>query len=181
MWNLGTALYYKSGGKPWKLSTARKGVCYVGLVFRRLSKSKRTACCAAQMFVDSGDGIVLWESQVPFYSPERKQFHLTRESARDLLHGVMDTYQRLKASGDPQIEEVFLHSRSEMDEDEFSGYQEALPENCKLVGIRVRRDWVGNRLFRVGRMPVMRGTFWRCQWWQRVSVRERVQTTNGYL
>lgn len=59
MWNLSTALYYKSGGKPWKLSTARKGVCYVGLAFRRLSstKSKRTACCAAQMFVDSGDGV----------------------------------------------------------------------------------------------------------------------------
>ncbi|EQD38104.1 hypothetical protein B1B_15979, partial [mine drainage metagenome] len=32
-WNLGTALYYKGGGRPWRLATARDGVCYVGVVF----------------------------------------------------------------------------------------------------------------------------------------------------
>jgi hypothetical protein len=26
----GTALYYKCGGKPWKLKSARDGVCYIG-------------------------------------------------------------------------------------------------------------------------------------------------------
>ena len=35
LWNLATAFYYKCGGKPWRLSTARDGVCYIGLAFRR--------------------------------------------------------------------------------------------------------------------------------------------------
>ena len=34
-WNLTTTLFYKSGGKPWRPATARDGVCYVGLAFRR--------------------------------------------------------------------------------------------------------------------------------------------------
>src|SRR6266536_2450037 len=58
MWNLGTTLYYKSGGKPWKLHSAREGVCYIGIAFRRAAEGPTTACCAAQMFLDSGDGIV---------------------------------------------------------------------------------------------------------------------------
>ncbi len=59
-WNLSTTLYYKAGGKPWRMATAREGVSYVGLAFRRTDMSARgtTAVCAAQMFIDSGDGIV---------------------------------------------------------------------------------------------------------------------------
>ena len=58
-WNISVALYYKAGGKPWILGTAREGVCYVGLVFKRTPKSQdaRTACCVAQMFLDDGDGV----------------------------------------------------------------------------------------------------------------------------
>ena len=63
MWNLSSALYYKGGGKPWKLATAREGVCYVGLAFRRADATytkggPNTAACAAQMFLDDGDGVV---------------------------------------------------------------------------------------------------------------------------
>jgi hypothetical protein len=58
LWNIGTALYYKCGRKPWKTPWAREGVCYVGLAYRQDERDNRTACCAAQMFLDSGDGIV---------------------------------------------------------------------------------------------------------------------------
>jgi hypothetical protein len=59
-WNLGVALYYKAGGKPWRLKSAREGVCYIGIAYRRRDPNSPspTACCAAQMFLDSGDGIV---------------------------------------------------------------------------------------------------------------------------
>ena len=84
-WNLATTLYYKAGGRPWRLSSAREGVCYVGIAFRRSERSTdgRTACCAAQMFLDTGDGVVFRGQFGPWYSPERKQFHLAREAARD--------------------------------------------------------------------------------------------------
>jgi hypothetical protein len=162
MWNLGSVLYYKCGGKPWKLNTAREGVCYIGLAFRRSEETGRTACCAAQMFLDSGDGIVFLGEFGPWYAPESKQYHLSRNAAKNLLTGVLKTYQDLE--GKP-LKEIFLHSRSEIDADEFSGYKEACPEGCKVVGVRVRTDKFGPRLFRLGEMPVIRGTFWK--WSQR--------------
>ena len=158
MWNLSTALYYKCGGKPWRLATARDGVCYIGLAFRRSEEDTTTACCAAQMFLDSGDGVVFLGEFGPWYSPKDHQFHLTRTAARNLLKGVLQTYQDLE--GKP-LREVFLHSRSTITAEEFAGYTEACPPGVKLVGIRVRKDRDGPRLFRDGSMPVLRGTLVR--------------------
>jgi hypothetical protein len=159
MWNIGTALYYKGGGKPWKLSTAREGVCYVGLAFRLTDETRErsAACCAAQMFLNSGDGVVFRGRLGPWYSPKDRQFHLDRNGAHDLLKGTLDTYEKLE--GKP-LREIFLHSRSEISDEEFAGYQAACPPSAKLIGIRVRREVAGPKLFRVGKMPVMRGTFW---------------------
>ena len=56
LWNFSTALYYKCGAKPWKTPWAREGVCYVGLAYK-ITEDGRQACCAAQMFLDSGDGV----------------------------------------------------------------------------------------------------------------------------
>ena len=158
LWNLGTALYYKCGGKPWRLSTAREGVCYIGLAFRRLPDDMNTACCAAQMFLNTGDGIVFLGEFGPWYSPETKQFHLTKDAAKQLLAGVLKTYDDLE--GKP-LTEVFLHSRSTIDREEFAGYREACPEGVRVVGVRVRTDRFGPRLFRAEKMPVLRGTFLR--------------------
>ncbi len=160
LWNLGAAIYYKTGGKPWKLADARPGVCYIGLAFRRAPEGKRTACCAAQMFLDSGDGIVFLGEYGPWYSPENKQFQLTSAAAEKLLRGALETYESVKSSDDPELQEIFLHSRSRISDEEFRGYSRACPPGCKLVGVRVRTDRFGPRLFRDGRMPVMRGTLW---------------------
>lgn len=156
MWNLGTALYYKAGGKPWKLHSAREGVCYVGIAFRRGAEGERTACCAAQMFLDSGDGIVFLGEYGPWYSEETNQFHLTRDASKRLLEGVLRTYAEL--DGRP-LREVFLHCRSSISRDEFAGFSEACPAGCKIVGVRVRADSAGTRLYRIGTRPVLRGTF----------------------
>lgn len=160
MWNIGTALYYKCGGKPWRLATARDGVCYIGIAFRHADPSEKgqTACCAAQMFLDTGDGIVFLGEYGPWYSSKKKQFHLTKDAAYKLLHGVLKTYEDLEGK---QLKEIFLHSRSTINREEFSGYQKACPKGAKLVGVRVRADRFGPRLFRVGNMPILRGTFWR--------------------
>lgn len=158
MWNLSTALYYKCGGKPWRLASARDGVCYIGLAFRRSEEGNTTACCAAQMFLDSGDGIVFLGEFGPWYSPETHQFHLTRRAACNLLAGVLKTYHDLEGKS---LKEVFLHSRSTISAEEFAGYQEACPAGIKLTGVRVRRDRDSPRLFRDGGMPVLRGTYVR--------------------
>lgn len=158
-WNLGAALYYKAGGKPWRLATARKGVCYVGLAFRRseVDDAPETACCAAQMFLDSGDGVVFRGEFGPWYSTDKKEYHLSKAAAEQLLRGVLDTYA--EGDGEP-LTEVFLHSRSTISRDEFEGYQRACPPGVKLIGVRVRRDRDGLRLYRQGDWPVLRGTVW---------------------
>lgn len=43
LWNLGTALFYKCGRKPWTLATARDGVCYVGIADPSLTLRNRHA------------------------------------------------------------------------------------------------------------------------------------------
>ena len=161
MWNLSSALYYKGGGKPWKLATAREGVCYVGLAFRQADTKggQKSAACAAQMFLDDGDGIVFLGNYGPWYSPKDKQYRLTTQAAHDLLKGALDTYAQLHGR---TLTEVFLHSRSDISTEEFDGYQSAASERLKLVGIRVRPCRDGPRLYRPGKKwPVIRGTFWQ--------------------
>jgi len=158
-WNLSLAVFYKAGGHPWRLSTAREGVCYVGLVFRRADPLLRigTACCAAQMFLDDGDGIVLRGDFGPWFSQETKQFHLTRPAARSLLSRVLETYS--KTHGKP-LKEVFLHYRISLEDEEYGGFLDAIPSGVKLVAIRIREER-GTRLYREGSWPVRRGTFWK--------------------
>lgn len=167
LWNFGTALFYKCGRKPWKTPWARDGVCYVGLAYKKVEQKKGTACCAAQMFLDSGDGIVFVGEFGPWYSEERNEFHLTPDAAEKLLRGTIETYR--KQDGRP-LREIFLHARSGIDAEEFKGFLKACPAGVKLIGVRVRQDRSGPRLFRYddhpnasrrGMHPVLRGTFWQ--------------------
>jgi hypothetical protein len=156
-WNLSTTLYYKSGGKPWRLSSARDGVCYVGIAFKTTEDKSLNACSAAQMFLDDGDGVVFMGDEGTWQTERRGDFHLSRIAARRLLGGVLSTYADQK--GKP-LREVFLHSRSSINEDEYLGYKEACPEGIKLTCIRVSPERMGLRAYRPGSRPVIRGTFW---------------------
>jgi hypothetical protein len=167
LWNFGTALYYKLGLKPWKTPWAREGVCYVGLAYRQAEHVKGTACCAAQMFLDSGDGIVFVGEFGPWYSEDSKEFHLNPLAAEKLLRGTIETYRQ--QDGRP-LREIFLHARSGISEEEFQGFLRACPEGVKLVAIRVRQDREGPRLYRYdehpevsrrGMHPVLRGILWQ--------------------
>ena len=157
-WNLSTTLYYKAGGRPWKLSTARDGVCYIGVAFKKKdnSSSSKMATCAAQMFLNSGEGVIFLGDEGPWYSQVRGQFHLTKDAAKGLLQGILKSYSMLEGK---ELKEIFVHSRSEVNKEEMEGYMEACPKGVKLVVIRVRIERDGLKLFRNGTRPVMRGTF----------------------
>lgn len=165
LWNIGTALFYKCGYKPWKTPWARDGVCYVGLAYKQDERDRKTACCAAQMFLDSGDGVVFVGDFGPWYSEESKEFHLSEKAAEALLAGAIETY---KQQDGRKLREIFLHARSGLNRDEFAGFAKACPDGVNLVGIRVRKDRSGPRLFRHdnhpeasrrGKYPVLRGAF----------------------
>ena len=83
-WNFATTLYFKADAKPWALANVRPGVCYVGLVFKNDESpaANGEVCCAAQMFLNSGDGLVFRGALGPWYSDKAKEYHLSETLPR---------------------------------------------------------------------------------------------------
>lgn len=155
-WTLSTAAFYKAGGRPWKLSAIRKGVCYVGLAFKVDSKSKHkeNACCAAQMFLDSGDGVVFKGAVGPWYSSKTGEFHLPERRAFELISLALSSY---KAQHDENLpSELFIHAKHRFDRKEWKGFQEAAGENVNLVGVTIKPT-SNLKLYKGDEYPVMRG------------------------
>lgn len=155
-WNLCTTAFFKASGKPWKQARVRSGVCYVGLVFKldETVPDSGNACCGAQMFLDSGDGLVFRGAVGPWYSEKRKEFHLSREKAADLMGLVVESYRN--NHGSPPTE-LFIHGRKRFEDAEWEGFQSAVPEETNLVGVRIARSYA-LKLFTSREMPVLRGT-----------------------
>jgi hypothetical protein len=86
------------------------------------------------MFLADGDGVVFLGDEGRWYSERRGDYHLNGESAERLLRGVLATYQQQHGK---ELNEVFLHCRSTINEEEFEGYQASCVPGVKLVAIRV--------------------------------------------
>ncbi|WKZ33535.1 MAG: hypothetical protein QY316_03775 [Thermodesulfobacteriota bacterium] len=155
-WNLTTTTFFKASGRPWKLANVREGVCYVGIVFKRDMKSRdaNNACCGAQMFLDSGDGLVFKGAVGPWYSDSTKEFHLPKQKAYELMSMVVDAYTR-EHGFEPK--ELFIHGRTRFSEGEWRGFQEAVPKVTNLVGVRIRDD-KNLKMYGPGQEAVLRGT-----------------------
>jgi hypothetical protein len=155
-WNLTTTSFYKAGGRPWRVSDVREGVCYVGLVFKRIenAKGRDNACCGAQMFLNSGEGVVFKGAVGPWHSEADNSFHLSRTKAAELMGMVITAYREMH--GRPPTE-LFIHGQTWFEKDEWDGFQSTVPPETKLVGIRIRRQ-NELKLFRYGSRPVLRGT-----------------------
>ena len=172
-WNLTTTAFFKAGGRPWKLANIRPRVCYVGLVFKMnpLDSDAGNACCGAQMFLDSGDGLVFKGAMGPWYSKDRKEFHLSKSAARGLLAQVISAYEELH--GSPPTE-LFIHGRKRFTSDEWEGFSSAIPSGTNLVCVRISRSQE-MKLFRPGKTPVMRGSYYR------MDDRRALLWTSGYV
>jgi hypothetical protein len=175
-WNFSTTLYFKGArSQPWQLADVRPHVCYVGLVFKQdPSPAKQgEACCAAQMFLNSGNGVVFRGALGPWYSEKDREYHLRRDAAQDLAEEVLAAYT--KDHGRPPAE-LFIHGRHRLNDDEWQGFSAAVdPKVTKLVGVRIRPTQ-DLRLFRPDAdVPVLRGTA------ATMSKREGYLWTTGYI
>jgi hypothetical protein len=155
-WNFATGLYYKTQPKPpWKLARIRPGVCYIGLVFKLLpNHPQEHACCAAQMFLSEGDGVVFRGANGPWRTGER-EFHLKAPEAKNLITTVLETYKE-KHGAPPK--ELFIHGRTKFNEEEWSAFQQAAPDGTTIVGVRIANTRGEVKLFRDGDYPALRGT-----------------------
>lgn len=158
-WNLATSIYYKTRRRPWILSDIREGICYMGIVFKRLSEAqgKNNACCGAQMFLEDGNGMVFKGALGPWYSEDLRECHLDRDEAAKLLDRALLSYAEEHGNRAPK--EIYVHGSVRFDDEEWAGFQEAAePYGTKVVGIRIRRVFGGLKLLTRGSGAVMRGT-----------------------
>ncbi len=174
LWNFSTTLYFKARGQPWQLANVRPGVCYVGLVFKQdPSPAKETeVCCAAQMFLNSGNGVVFRGALGPWRSTKTKEYHLSGAAAEDLMRTIVSGYST--RHGYPP-RELFIHGKQRFTQDEWEGFSRAMPDGAKLVGVRIRQTQ-DMRVFRPkGSLPVVRGTA------VAISDNEGYLFTTGYI
>lgn len=174
-WKLCTTAYYKTVGNPWRLANVRPGVCYVGLVYKSTDPlgGDANACCAAQMFLASGDGVVFRGAAGPWYTPSTKEYHLDRQAAAALMGLVVSEY-RLRHGGQPPAE-LFIHGRARFGEEEWAGFGSVVPSETNLVGVQIREAKYELKLFREGRYPVLRGTVFK------LSPRSAFLWTSGFV
>ncbi len=154
-WNILNTLYYKMGGLPWKLGAVREEVCYVGLVYKQTKTgvNEKIACCGAQLFLDSGDGMVFRGNVGPWYNPQTKEYHLSKEGARDLLTKALQAFETAHGR---HPKELFIHAKTYFDDQEWSGFEEAAKGKSMVVGVRIRSDST-LKLFREETYAVPRG------------------------
>ena len=155
-WNLCTALYYKSqDSPPWKIAHMRDGVCYIGLVFKLIpNHPENHACCAAQMFLSEGDGVVFRGANGPWLTEDR-EFHLSDGAARQLIDTVLETY-RTKFGSSPK--ELFIHGRTKFSAEEWQAFSDAAPAETNVVAVRIQPTHGEIKLYREGDYPCIRGT-----------------------
>lgn len=158
-WNFGTTCFFKAGGKPWQLGSSRPGVCYVGIVFKKdfSSVDPHNACCGAQMFLDSGDGVVFRGAVGPWLTSTKDDFHLPKEKAKSLMAMVVDAYRRNHDGLAPT--ELFIHGKTRFSAEEWEGFRETVPPETNVVCVRIRED-SRMKLYRHGMMNIARGMGW---------------------
>lgn len=158
-WNLSTTCYFKAGGKPWQLANVRPGVCYVGVVFKQDASNPEPGmvCCGAQMFLESGDGVVFKGTPGRFKSEKEDEFHLPKDKAKALMSLVVDAYRKGHDGESPK--ELFIHGKTRFSHEEWEGFRETVPPETSVVCVRIRED-SGVKLYRHGRSAIARGMAW---------------------
>jgi hypothetical protein len=156
-WNLHTALYYKSGGVPWRLPRADHDLttCYVGVAFYRGLSGEVLETSVAQVFNERGDGVIVRGGKAAILKDDR-QPHLSEDDAFELLDDALNRY---RAEHRTSPARVVLHKTSSYTDAELAGFRSAA-ENQRLSLLELL--WLTRseptRLFRTGEFPPLRGT-----------------------
>jgi hypothetical protein len=150
-WNIHTALYYKSGGVPWRLtrSATDLAACFVGVSFYRSIPGDRLLTSVAQVFNERGEGVIVKGAQAQL-DKDNRQPHLSENDASLLLKNAIDVYRREHRTSPARL---VVHKTSKMTDDEARGFRAASDEHqIDVVGlVSVRRSLT--RLFRDGTYP----------------------------
>jgi len=155
-WNLHTALYYKAGGKPWRLlrDPTSLTTCFVGVSFYESSDYSGIQTSVAQIFNERGEGIIVRGAQATKSSQDR-QLHLKGSDAEELLSGALRRYREEHHTLPAR---VVLHKTSSFSDQEIEGFSSAIKEYRVDSLDMLHLSSSSFRAFRVGYYPPLRGT-----------------------
>jgi hypothetical protein len=157
-WNFHTALYYKAHGRPWRLrrDLSQLTSCYVGISFYYTLERKSVLTSMAQLFDELGEGVVVRGGPVKVSKKDRTP-RLDAESASVLLKEALSRY---RATHQNFPARVVLHKTSSFSPEELDGFRSAAAEHSiSTVDYLSLDEDSGQRLFRYGAYPPLRGTF----------------------
>lgn len=157
-WNFFTALYYKSGGVPWRLLRKSEDyqTCYIGVSFYRSLDEQTIQTSIAQIFNERGEGIII-RGGTAIRSKEDKQIHLEYDNAKELIANALSKYKKEHRTTPAR---VVIHKTSDFDQNEIDGFVEAIrDERIELFDFIAISKSI-TRLHRDGKYPPLRGTFW---------------------
>lgn len=171
-WNFFTAVYYKAGNVPWKLDFDTTGTCFIGVTFYRESPDPHSATrtSLAQVFSESGEGLVLKGEPVTWDRERDRKPHLTAESASRITAQALDLYTKHFGQAPAR---VVVHKTSRYWPEELEGFRSALTsvKSHDLLTLDKR----GIRFLRLGKEPPIRGTIIQ------LARRNYLVYTRGYI
>lgn len=154
-WNSSVALYYKSGGIPWRLKLDGPETCFVGISFHHLRTTERqiVQSSIAQAFSSQGEGFALRGGNIEWSESQGRNVHLTEDQARQLASDILSEYHD-RTGGIPV--RVVLHKTSAFSAGESKGFRSALASVPVVELINIMPTQF--RLIRFGAYPPNRGT-----------------------
>ena len=159
-WNLATGIYCKANHLPWKVDNLKWGTCYVGIsfYFDKTSRSKDMQASLAQIFSDTGEGLVVRSNSFKWDLKSQGSPHLSYESAFNLLNEAVEIYKIHHNDQPPN--RVVIHKKSSFDGEELEGFLRAIQDE-NVPKFDFLTLGTGSRdifLYRNGDNPVLRGT-----------------------
>jgi len=146
-WRLGTALYAKAGGTPWKLATHNSPLdpdtAYIGLSYAIRSTQGTTGfvTCCSQVFDSDGGGMEFVAYDVGQGTDLRNPY-LSREDMRLVMSRSLALYQDRHAGRSPK--RLVVHKQNPFQAQEVAGCTDAWGATTTLSCINITRpSWRG--------------------------------------
>jgi hypothetical protein len=155
-WNFHVAMYYKSGGIPWRLPRAATALtsCHVGISFYESLDRARLLTSVAQVFNERGEGTIV-RGETAKLGKEDRQPHLDDKAAQSILANALRIY---KGEHHTMPARLVVHKSSLFSNGEVVGFRAAADEmRIDALELLTLGD-AGTRLFREGLYPPLRGT-----------------------
>lgn len=154
-WNLFTALYYKAGGIPWRITRQSADLqnCFIGVSFYQNMAADSLKTSIAQVFNERGEGIIVRGAPVTLTKNDR-QPHLSRDDATHLIASSIKAFREFHRHSPAR---VVLHKSSSYGKDELDGFKEAISNASVELSDLLWIDRSRIRLFRDGIYPPLRG------------------------